>query len=155
MRTKITKITLAAIFLLPSAAIAEENAAAKQLIDTAITESLAEGREWRALLHFHQPRFRKATTYVDDPSFFLAENGATDAAAELVATLQAFVDEPASRCRFPARYNWLSSVLDMSAWPVSDQVCTDYLEWRANIDASKVVLVFAASYLNSPSSRSS
>ena len=86
--------------------------------EQAVARQLAEQPEWRALLHYHDKG-----SYVDDASFFLAPEGAEDPAAELHATLQALVNEPATRCRFPARYNWLSSQLDFAGLAVAAEAC--------------------------------
>ena len=94
----------------------------------------------------------KHQSYVDDDTFFLADSGKTDPLAELEATERALraADSPA-RCRFPARYRFLSEHL---GWqheaPFSH--CDDYNEWRGAIHAKRAVLVFPAAYLNSPSS---
>lgn len=116
--------------------------------------TLAASPSWRALLHIpRQPPLlqQTASSYVDDPRFFLAENGATNRASELRATLAAFAAQPAeTACRFPARYLWLA---DQELAPRGLlTACGEYVEWRNKIDIERVVLVLAASYLNSPSS---
>ncbi|MGI9292009.1 MAG: Lnb N-terminal periplasmic domain-containing protein [Gammaproteobacteria bacterium] len=123
-----------------------------QLIEQAAEQQLAEQREWLSLLHYHDPGLGSPETYVDDDSFFVSPDGGTDAVAELNATLKLFSSEPASRCRFPARFSWLSTQLDFSGLPVSTAECQEFEAWRSTVNASDVVIVFAASYLNSPSS---
>jgi hypothetical protein len=115
-------------------------------------KDLASAAEWLALLHYHDESFGGPESYVDDKAFFLAPDGAHDAAAELRATLELIVAEPTTRCRYPARYNWLSKQLDFSALKVFYTECVEYQDWREALNASSIVLVFAASYVNSPSS---
>ena len=84
---------------------------------------------------------------------FLSENGKTSPEAELQATLEA-IRQPGggddhARCRFPARDAWLREQLDLPDTPVN---CPAFEDWAATLNTEKVTLVFAASYLNSPSS---
>lgn len=117
-------------------------------------KTLASDPEWLALLHFNQGATLHSIheSYVDDENFFIAPNGKQDAEAELQATIVAIEPpESALRCRFPARYLFLAKKLD---WTESSPLahCTEYLEWRGKIPSARAVLVFPASYLNSPSS---
>ena len=115
---------------------------------------LADHPRWQALLHINQGGTLRdrGNSYVDDTDFFLAENGKTDARAELVASRKALKPEGSEqRCRFPARYRFLADKLNWNeAEPLSH--CDAYREWRANMPTGQMVLVFPAAYLNSPSS---
>ena len=111
--------------------------------------ALAQSSSWRALLHI--PRGANERSYIDDPRFFLAKDGASNRAAELDATLAAFAQQPESTaCRFPARYQWLQRQGLLPDKLLAN--CGDYQQWRKQIDIDRIVLVLAASYLNSPSS---
>ena len=117
-------------------------------------DQLADDPEWLALLHINQGAtiHSRGESYVDDDNFFLADNGQVDRHAELTATISALQPAGAEdRCRFPARYRFLASEL---GWQETEPLahCADYLEWRAQIPDGRAVLVFPASYLNSPSS---
>src|SRR5690554_3630977 len=109
---------------------------------------------WLTLGHYQPDRFGSSfTSQADDSAFFLSENGKTSPKEELEATLAA-IQEPGAgddhaRCRFPARDAWLREQLDLPDDPIS---CPAYDEWAAELNTEKVTLVFAASYLNSPSS---
>lgn len=117
-------------------------------------QDLAAEPRWQALLHINpgatlRDRHR---SYVDDDNFFLAPTGADDPVAELRASIEALGPPAApARCRFPARYRFLAEHLSWDD-PEPFAHCADYLEWRAAVHAKRVVLVFPASYLNSPSS---
>ncbi|MDX1803187.1 MAG: DUF4105 domain-containing protein [Alcanivorax sp.] len=117
-------------------------------------DQIAAMPRWHALLHINPGATLRDRhkSYVDDPDFFFATNGASDPLAELRATVAAL--KPAgsqARCRFPARYRFVAEQL---GWhdPAPLAQCADYLKWRKAVHAKRVVLVFPASYLNSPSS---
>ena len=120
----------------------------------AIPDNLHEHPVWLTLGHYHQDALGSGfTSQADDPAFFLSENGKTSPEAELQATLEAIRQPGGSddhaRCRFPARDAWLREQLDLPNTPVD---CPAYDEWAETLNTEKVTLVFAASYLNSPSS---
>lgn len=116
--------------------------------------SLARDPEWLALLHVNggATLHDRGKSYVDDKNFFLAEDGKNNPEAELTATFAA-LEAPgaAERCRFPARYHFLAK---KAGWSEDQPLahCKDYIEWRAQIPSARAVLIFPASYLNSPSS---
>lgn len=112
--------------------------------------------EWLKLGHY-RPGSGAGTwrSHADDARFFLASNGATDPAAEMRATLEAFAapaeqGDAHAQCRFVARLTWLRGQLDLGGLPQPD--CTEYREFRSLVQATRVVLVFPSYYLNSPSS---
>lgn len=118
------------------------------------TATLARMPSWLALLNDRPDILSSGhTSQADDPDFFISPDGKTSPQAELEATLQA-IQEPGegndhARCRFPARDRWLRQQLDLLTTPVT---CPAYDEWRSTLNTETVTLVFAASYLNSPSS---
>lgn len=125
-------------------------------------KSLWSRPEWLNLLHYQRKTgFINGRTrydsFVDDGRFFLAENGANDPQAELIATLKALF-EPANtsnqhgQCRFPARQAWLQEKLGINSSRLPPVSCPPLEQWRDMIDAGSVVLIFPAHHLNSPSS---
>ncbi|WP_245932520.1 DUF4105 domain-containing protein [Isoalcanivorax indicus] len=120
----------------------------------ALAESLAESPRWLALLHVNRGTTLRSRgrSYVADQNFFLSADGRHDPYAELVATHEALKPEGSeARCAYPARYRFLSEAL---GWQhdAPFEHCSEYLEWRALMPDERVVLVFPAAYLNSPSS---
>jgi len=116
---------------------------------------LSEAPEWLNLLHYRQTFFGGYESQVDDTKFFLAKNGKFDAQAELQESITQLFDprnlsDTHPRCRFIARYFWLSQRLDIDAPDVS--ACDEYNKWLREINAKSALLVFPAAYLNSPSS---
>jgi hypothetical protein len=131
------------------------------LAPVARAAGLASDEGWRQLLHARRaPISRRPRSYVDDPAFFLAEDGARDPAAELVATLSGFFD-PGSRradgqpaaCAFPARWRWLDQRLGFDPERLARPSCPLFERARANIGpVSSVTLVFAKAFMNNPAS---
>jgi len=127
------------------------NALANPLPDTG---DLHQHPAWLTLIHYQPDRFGDGyTSQADDDSFFLSDNGKTSPEAELEATLKA-ITRPGSgddhaRCRFPARDRWLRQKLDLPQQPAD---CPAFEAWAKELNTETVTLVFAASYLNSPSS---
>jgi hypothetical protein len=117
-------------------------------------EALYNQPAWLALGHYHPDTFGTGyTSQADDAAFFLGENGKHSPKAELDATLQAILrsggGDDHARCRFPARTLWLQKELELTLPPID---CPAYEDWTNTLNTQTVTLVFAASYLNSPSS---
>ena len=132
--------------LLPSLGIASQ-----PLPDTG---NLHQDPAWHTLIHYQPGPFGQGYKgQADDDRFYLSDEGKTSPRAELQATLEAILapsggDEHA-RCRFPARDRWLRARLDLPQEPAD---CPSYEQWAEELNTETVTLVFAASYLNSPSS---
>ncbi|MGB7934693.1 MAG: DUF4105 domain-containing protein [Gammaproteobacteria bacterium] len=131
-----------------------------ELIDQARANHLAQRQEWLDLLHFKPYSYRPGQhSLADDPDFFNASDGNTDAEAELEATLAAFfsdiqetdtVQNP--QCRFIARYHWLKGELHFDPVRLPEQPCRRFNQWRESLDPNEITLVFPAAYLNNPAS---
>ena len=118
-------------------------------------QQLANEPFWLSLGHYEAGKLGGWRSYVDDPKFFLAADGAHDPQAELSATLKAIyapvTDEQAhAQCVYPARTRWLRDQLRLTDLPVLD--CKDYKAWFKDVAPDSTVLIFPAAYLNSPSS---
>ncbi len=119
-------------------------------------QALAAHKQWHHLLHvrYHPYTFRTLSQN-DSPAFFLSEQGKVDPAAELQADLEAFLQteqapDSSAQCRFPARYHWLKQQLPDAGF--IDQPCPEFEEWRQDLAAHRLTLIFPASHINSPSS---
>jgi hypothetical protein len=117
------------------------------VVSAADLEALAKSPSWQALLHYP---VQGGDSYVDDSRFFLNHRGHLDPVAELRATIAAVAEDKQTVCRFPDRYLWLKKHTLMPHWDLSH--CDDYQQWRQGLNIDRVVLVFASSFLNSPSS---
>ncbi|RMH35911.1 MAG: DUF4105 domain-containing protein [Nitrospirae bacterium] len=129
------------------------------LIQRAQTLRLADQRYWHLLLHYRPTWTGAYESEVDDPGFFLAEDGKIDPSSELEATLRAFFrDEPVgrskqpARCAFVARFEWLKRQLAIDETRLPVQSCDRFEQWLAEFHAKSVTLIFASAFMNNPSS---
>ncbi|PKN11627.1 MAG: hypothetical protein CVU69_11635 [Deltaproteobacteria bacterium HGW-Deltaproteobacteria-4] len=118
--------------------------------------SLSEERTWQVLMHYRQQGDRY-TSLIDDPKFFLMPQGKTNPQAEMNASLQALlqpvdIDDEHFRCRFPARTEWLISVLNLNELALPQPHCNKLNETLTSVDPRSVVLVFPAAHNNGPAS---
>ncbi len=148
---------LSTLLLPASLASAEEGNYADALITTAREQKLHAERKWHALLHYMPSLFHGHKSVVDDPAFFLSQDGKTDPEAELAANLKAFfrtdvAGDEHPQCKFIARYEWLKSqlVFDESQFPPIE--CAKFQEYMENVDPRSAVLIFPESHMNSPAS---
>jgi hypothetical protein len=123
-------------------------------------ERLYLDEAWLALLAYRKvPRTSKWRSQADEPGFFLSPVGSRDPRAEMLASAEAFFEgqaevaaDESARCRFPARYTWLQSQLDVVPAASIQQQCPALGRWYETVAADSVALNFASSYLESPSS---
>jgi len=133
---------------------------ADQLVARAHALKLAERAEWRKLLHYVPDLVAPGLHgQVDSREFYNAAEGKNDPRAELEATLRSFFSEAGEtderqhpQCRFPARHAWLAAELGFDRARMPRPECRRYREWRANLDAKQLTLVFASAYLDNPGS---
>jgi len=124
-------------------------------IDNDRLQQLASTPLWISLGHYETAKLGGWRSYVDDPKYFLAANGAHDPKAELSATLAA-IYAPAdsgdkhAQCVYPARTRYLREQLHLTDLPAVD--CKEFKQWFKDVAPDSAVLVFPAAYLNSPSS---
>lgn len=114
---------------------------------------LAEHPTWRRLLHVEDG---KKTSSVLSDSFFLAPRGRVDPRAELDSTLAAYfrvggIDDAHPRCRFPARYHWLSHRVDLPGYTLRSP-CPGLEEWGVFEPAASISLLMVSGYLGNPAS---
>lgn len=146
-------------FLLVSERAAHASADVDELVARARELRLARSTEWRRLLLYKRSRGRWVSL-VDGASFFAAPNGKSDPEAELEATLRAFfvpvpptdaMPDEHALCRFPARRIFLESRLPLAGRLPSPR-CPALARYEADNDAEAVSIVYAAAYVENPSS---
>ena len=116
-------------------------------------KQLAFSERWLSLLHINtQQKAGEFKSYVDDDSFFFAEDGKVNPKSELLATVSALKADRDNQCKFPARTQFLLEHIKGLQEQVKPTYCQEYLDWRKKLNTTKVVLVFASAQLNSPSS---
>ena len=114
---------------------------------------LHEHHSWRRLLHFESG---EQTSSVLTDSFFLADEGRSNPRAELAATLSAYFQTDVNgdahpRCRFPARYYWLSHQLELPGYEPA-QHCPKLQAWGLFEQVQSVSLLMVSGYLGNPAS---
>lgn len=127
------------------------------LLKQARQDRLFADEGWLGLLHYR--RVWGTGTWrseADGKEFFLAGNGQRSPVNELEATLRAFYAPPSSRpgephalCQFPARRRFLEQHLPLADLPVP--ACPLLDEFRRELSAAAITLVFAAEDATSPS----
>ncbi|PIE43174.1 MAG: hypothetical protein CSA50_06805 [Gammaproteobacteria bacterium] len=147
------------VFCLSCATVstAEEYITRQQVQTLAHQHNLATHSQWHELIHYRRATFSlNKESQADDSTFFLSENGKYDPKAELMATIDAFfsgeLNDNHAICQFPARFHWLTRTLELSPEVFPSPKCTELNEWMTELDTESITLVFASSYLNSPSS---
>ncbi len=129
---------------------------ADSLIRFASEQKLHEERYWRVLLHY-QPTLSRTESLIDDPQFFLAEDGKFNPASELRATIRAFFREEMEGeahpiCRFIGRYEWLKERLAIDPSKLSVSGCEEFDQVIRELRPKSATLVFPTYYMNSPAS---
>ena len=118
-----------------------------------------KSRYWRILLHYKQNIFNNTVSLIDDQKFFLSEQGKTDPANELEATLTGLFQsqeeektEEHVRCRFPARSKWLIDTLSIDQTILPPVVCQELDDALEHVKPRSTVLIFPGNHNNSPAS---
>ena len=140
----------------PPAVLAGGPAPVEQAQRIAKELELHEHPYWWTLLHYKRT-WRGVQSLVDDPDFFLAEDGKSNPKAELAATIAAFLQEDGdgaeeAACRFIARYRWLSMQLAVAGLRLPELSCTPFEEMMEQVKPRAVTFIFPTSYINSPAS---
>lgn len=137
------------LVLLPQLAHAE-NVVARQ-VDLPL---LAKHATWLKLLHYGE----SGSSEIRSSQFFLSPRGATDPLAELQATLDAlaqpWAEDPNAhpRCRYPARYHWLSRQMTLPDYRDREPRCQRLEQWARFDDLSSVSLYLVSGYFGNPAS---
>ena len=115
---------------------------------------LAENPTWLKLLHYNQEH----ESEILDHTFFLSEDGKKDPKKELQALIESY-QVPWSkdpnlhpRCRFPARYYWLSQNIQLSNYEVVPSKCTKLNNWALFNKVKSISLLLVSGYLGNPAS---
>ena len=110
---------------------------------------------WLKLLYYEKNLLAGYRSPSVDPAFFLSPSGRTSPEAELNAAIDGLFsplkDDDSPECRFPERYRWLREKLQPLERLAPPRTCKSFEEWKAAIDPESVSLLFAAGYLNNPS----
>ena len=131
-----------------------------RLMANARAMQLAESVTWRRMLFIPDRIGQGGTSIIDEPEYFLAENGRYDPEAELEATLNGFLAPQSTgvrgdehvRCRHPARWTYLSRALGIRAHDLPPIQCKSLDEFLGRLRYDRVSLVFSNYFMNNPAS---
>lgn len=150
----------------------------------ALQQQLSEHTSWRRLLYFNSEathndadktskiqrnpqnnnqnsnQSKSNRSLVDNPKFFITDNGNANPQAELDALLKLMLSTPVSTaertarntslCRFPARIHWLKEQLAIADSAVAAIDCPEFDAWMRKLDPQKLSVIYAAEYLDNP-----
>ncbi len=126
-----------------------------EILTSAQQLHLADYPTWHKLLHVERG---KEQSVVLTDHFFLSPSGRNDPQAELTATINAYfapwnedADQDA-RCRFPARYYWLSQRLNLPDYQLRNERCANLEKWALFDSVKSVSLLLVSGYLGNPAS---
>jgi len=124
-------------------------------LSTNQVQQLAQKPVWLKLLHYEDGQSEVLTN-----EFFLSPDGKQDPAAELRATLAAYAqpwsaeesNDTHARCRFPARYFWLSQHIALPEYTPQPSQCTRLSKWSLPGQVTSTSLFLVSGYLGNPAS---
>jgi hypothetical protein len=134
-----------------SVAVAFEN----NQIDQTLIETLANDPVWLKLLHFEKGG-KKSEILTEN--FFLSPKGRFDPKSELIATIEAYFKPwPQNygthpRCRFPARYFWLSQKIGLPDYSLHITRCKSLEIWSLLNNIKSISIFLVSGYLGNPAS---
>lgn len=120
----------------------------------------ASSKTWLKLGHYEPDNSSDSgwQSAVYSPSFFLAEDGSTNPASELNASIRAFFqpigDNPDlhAQCLFKGRYRWLMSQLNLRQNIFPLVPCASFSQWTKGQAVESISLLYATGYLSNPAS---
>jgi hypothetical protein len=124
-------------------------------LSSAQLEQLSHDPTWLKLLHFDRDN-RQSEILTKD--FFLSPDGQHDPQAELRADLAAYNapwpqdGDSHARCRFPARYYWLSQQINLPGYSLDPPQCTTFARWSLPNKVQSISIFLVSGYLGNPAS---
>ncbi len=116
-------------------------AAAVVPTDTAL-DGIANNKTWQHLI-----LWRNNQAEVQSQGFYLVADNQRNPTTELYATLKLFAEDTTAKCRFPARYYWLSTQLPFAFLKDDLVTCSNIPKHINNLS-----LILISGYLSNPAS---
>lgn len=117
--------------------------------DNIPVDSIYNSLSWKNLIHHNEGK----SVINSDSTFFLSKDGYKNAKAEYMVTVTTLLDRNNKAfCEYPARANFLISVLNLDSQYFDFSLCQEYQEYQQKVPFDKVYIVFAAENNQSPSS---
>ncbi len=155
------------LLFLPKLAFANQPTQPYQdyLIKKSENLNLSQDQQWLNMVYYERKRFsKKYESIFDSKNFFLHQDGKTNPEKELEATLRSFFNQnyldfpnaygnkQTAQCAFKGRYEWLKKKLNFDLKILKEEKCSDFNQWKKNLNPKTATLIFASSYLNNPAS---
>ena len=121
------------------------------LIKEAVANNLHNSPVWKSLLHVSNSKLN-----IEDPDFILSKDNFS-LRNELEQTIYSFfedIDKGDSHgiCKFPARFFWIKSVLNLGDDTFPHVQCAEFDEYLKKAPADDISLVFVSENVSNPSS---
>ncbi len=126
-----------------------------ELVNKASFLTLSKDPLWLKLLHY-QPRSPQSDIITD--TFFISPSGKSNPQEELTATIKAYFqpwgDNPDMhpRCKYPARYYWLSKHLNLPDFKFNDDRCQALNKWAMFDKVNSISIILVSGYFGNPAS---
>lgn len=132
----------------------DEPMAASRALELAAARKLHLHPQWCRLLHADPNGGRSE---ILSPEFFLASDGRESPQAELTATILGWFrptrdPDQHPRCRFPARYVWLATQLDLPEPTAKTPGCPRFERWAQLDKLDSISVLMVSGYLGNPAS---
>ncbi|UQB43009.1 DUF4105 domain-containing protein [Thiomicrospira microaerophila] len=123
------------------------------LVEKALAADLDQHPTWLKLLYFDELLGRSE---VLSDNFFLDAEGRFDPRKELIQTLNLYTsipsDNTSARCRFPARYLWLDSQLNLPNFEFRQKNCDHLERWALFDEVTSISAIMVSGYFGNPAS---
>jgi len=117
---------------------------------------LSKEERWLKLLSYDEEGKKSD---IVSKSFFLSKNGDTNPLAELNSTIQGYTlslesnnSDNHPRCRFPARYLWLSQYIEFPQYTKAPSYCKKLLSTSFFKETQSISIFLVSGYLGNPAS---
>lgn len=123
------------------------NLQSNDLIEKTIEEhKIYNNKVWKSLIHYHNNK-----PSINDKSFLLSY-GNFSLKNELLYTIRKFQEDPAIRCKYPARYQWVKNNIDINLSDYSTSECKELNEYKLKTNPESIDLIFVSENVKNPSS---
>ncbi len=115
-------------------------------------QKLSKNPTWLKLLHY-----KNGKSSIIDNSFFLDDSGHLSPKQELEKTINAYYKpfdntKKHARCRYPARYYWLSKQINLTDYKSIPPQCKQLSKWPLLKNTDSISVIFVSGYLGNPAS---
>jgi len=115
-------------------------------------KQISQSFMWKRLIYFD-----KSISEVNDDQFLISKNRFS-LKNELIDTINGYDDIDTTnfnnslRCKFPARYYWLSKYIDFPNYKEIDERCTKLRDYYDESDLDSISVILVSGYLGNPAS---